>query len=541
MMRSTTQPPSSTIQALLTRLRASAGRRGQNVNLLQCQQSQRSGDRSHTPARAHPEPSSPCPSIFTKSLDGVTILHDCAGATVDICFVHGLTGDRNSAWTAEGHRQPWPASLLPSKLSRARILTYGYDAYILRKSVASTNGLIEHATTLLNDLATERVSSNATSRPIIFVAHCLGGLVCKEAMLLSRNHPETRLRAIFESTKGLAFMGTPHDGSWTRDWANIRASDLGVLKSTNRSLLEILETDDEYLQSVQDHFWSLIQEKPTDGCGLEITCFFEELPLPGVVELVPKKSATLGNQDPIGIHANHCDMVRFSSADEHGFKKLLESLIRWEAQIKAVVANQPKPLLSEADISEITELRRNEAAESPTAGQPHEIEIAEPEEVAETHKVAETQEVAQALETVEPQKIAEPPKAAESDEAAEPNEVADSREIAEPREVVEAPRKAEPDEVSDPHESAEAPQIAEVPKVVEPNYTYKLGVEASGSTSRISRDLSPRSGSQLPPATLHHKGSFRSWLRHKKDEAIEFAHEKKEEAIQFAHENGLDV
>lgn len=539
MMRSTTQPPSSTIQALLTRLRASAGRRGQNVNLLQCQQSRESGDRSHRPPRTHPEPSSPCPSIFTKSLDGVTVLHDCAEATVDICLVHGLTGDRNSAWTAEGHGQPWPASLLPSKLSRARILTYGYDAYILRKSVASTNGLIEHATTLLNDLATERASSNATSRPIIFVAHCIGGLVCKEAMLLSRNHPEPRLRAIFESTKGLAFMGTPHDGSWTRDWANIRASDLGVLKSTNRSLLEILETDDEYLQSVQDRFGSLIQEKPTDGHGLEITCFFEELPLPGVVELVPKKSATLGNQDPIGIHANHYDMIRFSSADEHGFKRLLESLIRWEAQIKAVVTNQPEPLLSGADISEMAEPRGNEAAESPTAAEPQ--EIAEPEEVAaETHKVAETQEVAQALERVEPQKIAEPPKAAESDEVAEPNKAADSQEVAEPPEVVEAPRKAEP-EVAAPHEAAEAPKTAEVPKVVEPNYTYKLGVEASGSTSRISRDLSPRSGSQLPPATLHHKGSFRSWLRHKKDEAIEFAHEKKEEAIQFAHENGLDV
>lgn len=399
--------------------------------------------------------------------------------------------------------------------------------------MASTNGLIEHATTLLNDLATERASSNATSRPIIFVAHCLGGLVCKEAMLLSRNHPEPRLRSIFESTKGLAFMGTPHDGSWTRDWANIRASDLGVLKSTNRSLLEILETDDEYLQSVQDRFCALIQEKPTGGHSLEITCFFEELPLPGVVELVPKKSATLGNEDPIGIHANHCDMVRFSTADEHGFKKLLESLIGWEAQVKAVVANQPEPLLSEADIPEMAEPRGNEVAEPPIAAEPP--KIAEPEEVAKTHKVAETQEEAQAFVTVEPHEIAERPKAADSDEVAEPNKVADSQKVAEPPEVVEAPRKAEPEEVASPHEAAEAP------KVVEPNYTYKLGVEASGSTSRISRDLSPRSGSQLPPATLHHKGSFRSWLRHKKDEAIEFAHEKKEEAIQFAHENGLDV
>lgn len=328
-------------------------------------------------------------------------------------------------------------------------------------------------------------------------------------------------------------MGTPHDGSWMRDWANIRASDLGFLKSTNRSLLEMLETDNEYLQSVQDRFWSLIQEEPTDGRGLQTTCFFEELPLPGMVELVSKKSATLGNQDPIGIHAHHCDMVRFGSVDEHGFKRLLELLIGWEAQIKAVVANLPEPLSRETEISEMAETRGNDVAETPKAAESREVaeteEVAEPEEVAETHEVTETQEVAQTPKTVEPHEITESPKAGESDKAAEPHEVA------EPREVVETPRKAEP------HEAAEAPRAAETHKIVEPNYTYKIGLEASGSTSRIARDLSPRSGSQLPPATLHHKGSFRSWLRHKKDEAIEFAHEKKEEAIQFAHENGLDV
>ncbi|OAQ58120.1 SesB protein [Pochonia chlamydosporia 170] len=266
--------------------------------------------------------------------DGVEILHDCHDAHVDICFVHGLTGNRNSTWTAKGQPAPWPKTLLPPRLSKARIITYGYDAYIVRKSVASTNGLTDHAKNLLNDVTTNRAGSNASSsRPLIFVAHSLGGLICKEAILLSRNNPEAHLRGIFDCTKGIIFMGTPHRGSWMADWAKIPAYTLGVVKSTNKSLLKVLETDDKYLQSVQDRFWSMIREQQKAGCDIEVTCFFEELPLSAVGEVVPRASATLEGYNAISIHANHSDMVKFGSADDNGFKRLLGELVRWEPQV----------------------------------------------------------------------------------------------------------------------------------------------------------------------------------------------------------------
>lgn len=83
--------------------------------------------------------------------DGVKMLHDYPDAVVDICFIHGLTGNRDTTWTARGQATPWPAELLPPKLQKARILTFGYDAYIAQKSISSTNRLIDHATNLLND------------------------------------------------------------------------------------------------------------------------------------------------------------------------------------------------------------------------------------------------------------------------------------------------------------------------------------------------------------------------------------------------------
>jgi hypothetical protein len=265
--------------------------------------------------------------------DGIKVLHDCPDATVDICFVHGLTGDRERTWTAEGQSEPWIKTLLPPRLNTARILTYGYDPYVVRKSVASSNRLIDHAANLLNDLTTDRASCHASSRPIIFVSHGLGGLVCKQAILLSRHNPEIHLRGIFNCTVAIAFMGTPHKGSWMADWASIPASALGLVKSVNKSLLEILQTNSQALELLQADFWSMIRERQKAGQPPEVTCFFEELPLPGIGTIVSKESATLEGYNSLSIHANHPGMVRFASTEENGFKRLLGELLRWGSHV----------------------------------------------------------------------------------------------------------------------------------------------------------------------------------------------------------------
>jgi hypothetical protein len=99
---------------------------------------------------------------------GVHVWHDCPDAIIDICFIHGLTGDRDRTWTAHGQPHPWPKTLLAPKLEfGARILTYGYDAYLVSKGMASQNRLADHARNMVNDLATNRTSQGAANRPHI--------------------------------------------------------------------------------------------------------------------------------------------------------------------------------------------------------------------------------------------------------------------------------------------------------------------------------------------------------------------------------------
>lgn len=81
-------------------------------------------------------------------------------AFTSIIFIHGLNGDREKTWTAKGATKPWPQILLPTKLPKARILTYGYDASVVGwkdwKGVVSENRIGDHAMNLLATISNYR-------------------------------------------------------------------------------------------------------------------------------------------------------------------------------------------------------------------------------------------------------------------------------------------------------------------------------------------------------------------------------------------------
>ncbi|KAH6635938.1 hypothetical protein F5144DRAFT_161070 [Chaetomium tenue] len=279
---------------------------------------------------AQSNPSSSTPISFP---DGVKMWHPNPNAKVDICFVHGLTGNRDSTWTYPGHAEPWPKTLLPKDLPDARLLTFGYDAYVVNNSVASNNRLNDHASNFMNDLCRGRASAGAQGRPIILVAHSLGGLVCKKAILRSRDNPDRRLRDLFDSVRGIIFMGTPHKGSWMADWAKVPAGALGVVKSVNKSLLQILQTENQLLEDVQITFWEMMRQQREGGRELEVVCFFEELGLPVVGPVVSKTSATLEGWQSLSIHANHANMVKFPSEEHNGYIGVKDILWDWQNNV----------------------------------------------------------------------------------------------------------------------------------------------------------------------------------------------------------------
>jgi hypothetical protein len=108
-------------------------------------------------------------------------------------------------------------------------------------------------------------------------------LQVRQALSLARQRPEKHLRNILDYTRGIVFLGTPHHGSGLALWAERLAKTIGVLKQTNPHILEVLESDSEVLARVQDGFHTMVRSQNLDRLQpIEITCFYEELPLVGV-------------------------------------------------------------------------------------------------------------------------------------------------------------------------------------------------------------------------------------------------------------------
>lgn len=211
-----------------------------------------------------------------------------ASAQVDLVFVHGLNGDPKNTWTSKASKSFWPRDLLPEfiKDQKARVLVYGYDADVASLgSVGATKDKIHtHAERLVADLFANRRIRKATERPILFIAHSLGGLVVKRALIWSSEISGAKtehLRSIYVSTYGILFLGTPHKGSDLGKWGTYlswlcQAVLPSKIVSSDSQLVEALQTNSETLLNIDRQFAQLMDDfhifffheaKPTDLKG----------------------------------------------------------------------------------------------------------------------------------------------------------------------------------------------------------------------------------------------------------------------------------
>jgi protein SERAC1 len=100
---------------------------------------------------------------------------------------------------------------------------------------------------------------------------------------VSQQRPEQHLQNVFHSTRAIIFLGTPHHGAGLARSVERLAKSIGLIKQTNPEILQVLKSDSEVLARIQDSFHAIVRSRNNAGLQpIEITCFFEELPLPGV-------------------------------------------------------------------------------------------------------------------------------------------------------------------------------------------------------------------------------------------------------------------
>ncbi|KAF2964765.1 hypothetical protein GQX73_g8791 [Xylaria multiplex] len=197
------------------------------------------------------------------------LIHD-SNLYLSIVAVHGLGSNVDWSWTwqdKKGHRPPvhWlkDPNMLPNVMPHARIIAYNYESRWHADAPKTRLELCGEE--LVKSLHSFR--TDCPGRPIIFIAHSIGGLVVLHGLLYA-SHTE-QFRCLPASTVGFAPLGTPFRGTKMQTLAKKVAWLMAPMGSHNGIVTE-LEQDGKHLAD-KVHAFSQLRNK----LDMPTTCFFE--------------------------------------------------------------------------------------------------------------------------------------------------------------------------------------------------------------------------------------------------------------------------
>ncbi|PGH00206.1 hypothetical protein GX51_05903 [Blastomyces parvus] len=209
--------------------------------------------------------------------------------------------------------------MLPRDFPQARVMIFGYRSEWKGQRPSDVTSA-EVAKRLLDSLA--RARKGFEDRPVVFVAHCVGGLVLARELirtqsLLTAYHDEmhdNKWSRLFSSTLGIVFMGTPFRGAHgalangkilsaaQRQIDSLKNEDERREARTIKRILEILTPGNEILFSLMSDFLSIENQLMPQMLLKEI--------------LVPRESATLDRVESLLMETDHFNLNKFRGRSE---------------------------------------------------------------------------------------------------------------------------------------------------------------------------------------------------------------------------------
>lgn len=140
----------------------------------------------------------------------------------------------------------WLRDRLPQDVPQLRSLIYGYDTKLVQSH--SFQGLDDIVGSFINSLREIR-RTLPPAKPLILLAHSLGGIVLKRALILLAHEENDEDKTLLDSVKGLVFFGVPHRGM---EISHLRAM---VEKQPNEDLInKTLSPDSVLLPQLHKEF-----------------------------------------------------------------------------------------------------------------------------------------------------------------------------------------------------------------------------------------------------------------------------------------------
>ncbi|KAF2759829.1 WD40 repeat-like protein [Pseudovirgaria hyperparasitica] len=264
---------------------------------------------------------------------GLDLVVDNPNPAGDLVFVHGLGGTAKRTWSYNRDvANFWPSWLaLEDYLNDYRVFTFGYNADFRGGSI--NLNIIDFAKDLLLQLLT--FSSHLTGRTndsgkrnLIFVAHSMGGLVVKKAIILGKHDP--LYAKLIARVHGIVFLGTPHRGSsFANVLNNILAS--SIMGPPPKAYIADLDVQSTTLQDINEQFRT--------SCGaIVLASFYETLKTNFKVTkqmIVEKESSILGYPQEVSaaLHADHHGVCKFANRNDSNYIKVKNVLRMWAQTI----------------------------------------------------------------------------------------------------------------------------------------------------------------------------------------------------------------
>ncbi|KAI5838328.1 hypothetical protein DFP73DRAFT_269681, partial [Morchella snyderi] len=200
---------------------------------------------------------------FDKHFHDLTPMNIPTGPiSVDLIAITGLSGHAFGSWRGRASivgcpldRPMWLRDFLPERFPHTRIMTYGYDS-----SLSQPNGFnfLDYARSFEQSIM--NVRQDCPQRPIIFIAHSLGGLLVNQLLLRWSQRQEPN--PLFDCVHGIFFFGTPHGGLRTKELSEM--VNRAIWDRKTQILVAQLEEDCEFLENQKDNLskmWAIFKGK----------------------------------------------------------------------------------------------------------------------------------------------------------------------------------------------------------------------------------------------------------------------------------------
>lgn len=222
----------------------------------------------------------------------------------------------------------WVRQGIRREANRARILLYEHPA----PAEGGSMTLSALADALLEELEALRTRENAAGRPVVFVGHSVGGIVVKMVLVKASRTP--RFEDILRQCYGVAFFGTPHQGSSYFSMPSLASSIQGLLQLSsplptaitdelrvgNRLLLHL---DDDFKAIATDlRVWTLYETIDSRLSGAGSGDVYFTAPLTSI------KSAILGMRQEtiLPLQSDHANVASFGRNNVHTMRLFLRQL-----------------------------------------------------------------------------------------------------------------------------------------------------------------------------------------------------------------------